>query len=182
MTTPNYSTNGAITPFTWKLFPVEEDKFDICLVQSGKTQTRDFSRLYEYIKVIFPEDKSINLNNPEDHISTKFTIIKEFDQFNYENKWIESHILFKHYLENRHTIVLGEFDFIPETSLTNSRIIIFESQDDSNKYLNSRHRASLQNFDILSNFIVIDKSVMGHINIYGLNKKDLIRYDKDLQS
>ena len=177
MTTPNYSNNGSITQFSWKSFPVEDDKFSICLVQSGKTRSREFLRLYEYIKVVFPEDTSIKLNNPEERISTKFSIIKEFDSLNHN--WVDNHILFKHYGQNRHTIVVGELEFIPKTTLTNSRMIIFESSGDSNKYINARHRISLDNFDEVPNFIVIDKSIMGHINIYGLDKKLLIRYDRD---
>lgn len=183
MTTPNSTTKGSITAFSWKSFPVEEEKFTVCLVQSGTTKTRDFDNLCEYIKIVFPENFVVH-ENTESYRNTppfkKHTILRECVKTNKKDypKWLETNFLFQEYLHNSHIIVTGEFDDIPHTVLTNSRIIIFESQDDSNKYLQSKHGASLNSFNTETNFIVIDKSIMGHFNIYGLFKKDLVRYDK----
>lgn len=180
MTTPNATTNGFITSFSWKSFPVEEEKFFICLVQSGEKMTREFENLYEYIKIVFPE-KIVYSDSPDWHnisgtLLKKTSVICECKK---EKNWIESHNLTTDYLRNSHVIVSGEFDNIPSTVFTNSRIIIFESDDDSNRYIQKTHCVSLNNFNTRSNFIVIDKSIMGHFNIYGLLKTDLIRYSKE---
>jgi len=184
MTTPNSKTNGSITSFSLKTFPVEEEIFAICLVQSGEKKTKEFNNLCEYIKIIFPEKLNI-LDSPDTYIDKKYktTILHECVKENEPgfSKWVESNSLLHLYLRTTHVIVIGELNNIPETVFTNSRIIIFESQDDSNKYLQPRHGSSLNKFDTQTNFIVVDKSVMGHFNIYGLFKNDLIRYDKDYQ-
>lgn len=183
MTTPNSTTNGTITSFSWKMFPVEEEKFSVCLVQSGKSTTKEFSNLCEYMKIIFPE-KLVMHDTLESYgvLSGKYTFLKEYSNSSNEcPKWLQNHLLIEKYLDNTHVIVIGEFNDIPATVLTNSRIIVFETQEDVNKYLQLRHGALLNNFNTDTNFIVIDKSIMGHFNIYGLSKKDLIRYDKDLR-
>lgn len=184
MTTPNSTTKGSITSFTWKSFPVEEEKFAICLIQSGEKKTREFDNLCEYIKIVFPENL-IEHESPESYTPQikKTTILRECLKTNENDypKWLENNYLIQRYLRNSHIIVTGEFNNIPDTVLTNSRIIIFESQEDSNKYLQSKHGATLNNFNTSANFIVIDKSVMGHFNIYGMFKADLVRYDKELR-
>lgn len=184
MTTPNSSTNGLVKSFVWKKFPVEEDKFSICLVSSGSKITKEFENLCEYIKIVFPE-KLIIHDTPEFYTTQlgKHTVFKEFNDEKECPLWLESYSLFEKYLHTKsHIIVTGEYNKIPSTVFTNSRIIIFESQDDLNKYLQSKHGATLNNFNVSSNFIVVDKSIMGHFNIYGLFKGDLIRYDKDFRA
>lgn len=168
MTTPNSLTNGSVTTFNWKRFPLEEESFVVCLIKdpvSFLKESPDFSNLTEYIRIVFPEHK------------TQFHELSQKDT----SIWLTNHNLISNVLKKSHIIVTGEYKNIPPTILTNSRILIFESQDDTNKYLQNRHGASLNNFNIDSNFIVVDKSIMGHFSIYGMIKKDLIRYDKALR-
>lgn len=163
MTAPNSLTNGSVTTFNWKRFPVEEESFVACLIKSSSQSSPDFSNLVEYIRIVFPEHTT------------------QFHDISSPTNWNTNHSLIQSVLKKSHIIVSGEYKNIPPTILTNSRILIFESEVDANRYLQGRHGASLNNFNIDSNFIVIDKSIMGHFSIYGMIKKDLIRYDKALR-
>jgi hypothetical protein len=172
MTTPNASTNGQILSFSWKKFPLEERHFYICLVEKEnkeKSESESFNNLYEYIKIIFPSNG-------------KGTKIVKYPEC--EKNWITSHSCFQttggvnSYGSSSHMIVRGSLEDIPENVFTNSGIIIFESLEDTNRYIQRRHGYTLDNFDTSLNFILIDKLSVGHFNIYGLLKKDLTRYNK----
>lgn len=181
MTTPNFSTNGAITTYKWKKFPLEENNFSVCLIPlsspTGDDKSRDFSSLLNFIKIIFPE----KIIDPEEqtinNTQNKHTLIYDFNKVNTPN-WLKPQNLFCKYLQhNHHIITYGDYKNIPETALTNSCMILFESSDDANKYLLSRyHSISLNSFNTNDNFILIDKSIMGHCNIYAFDKKQLDKY------
>jgi hypothetical protein len=170
----------------------------------GKDVGKDFENLCEYIKMVFPEnlimydsDQSYSHRDEETkrHGRGDEARMKRETRVNttifcecYPNnpntannypKWLNEGLLFQEYRHHRHLIVVGEIDNIPQTVFSNSRIIIFESGDDLNRYLQKNHSASLTNFETTRCFMVVDKSVMGHFNIYSLPKKDLVRYAKE---
>jgi len=176
MTTPNATTDGKMLTFSWKKFPLEEKNFYICLVgkleneenKENKKYSDSFNNLYEYIKIIFPS-------------TGKGTKIVNYPDC--EKNWLTSHLCFQttggvNKYGDSHLIVRGSFEDIHETVLTNSQIVIFESLEDTNRYLRKRHGCILDNFDTSVNFILIDKLSVGHFNIWGLVKGDLIRYNK----
>lgn len=179
MTTPNFSTNGVVTSYKWKKFPLEENNFSICLIPSSNNdlESRDFSSLLNFIKIIFPEKIIDQEEQTINNAQNKYTLIYDFNKIDIPN-WLKPQNLFCKYLQhNHHIIIHGDYKNIPETALTNSRMILFESSDDANKYLLSRyHSISLNSFNITDNFILIDKSIMGHCNIYAFDKKQLDKY------
>ena len=177
MTTPNLEFDGNITSFSFKKFPLEEKLFSVLLVyksqseslktevfqksQSESLKTEVFQNLENYMKIIFPQ---------------------KFELHSLTNKnWVNSVELFKSYLDPRkHILVIGNYESIPEVCFTNSKMIIFECNDDVNKYLLKNHKISLDNFNIKDNFILIDKSKIGHINIHGFPKNNLHRYNSNI--
>ena len=142
-----------VTYFHWDEFPVEKDKFSICLIKGESPPDTDFLNLTNYIKIVFPESS---------------TLLIDYDT-SIDAKWTLE-------LSSRsHKISVGKYSNIPKSVLTNSDILIFSSIDDFNTYFRSKHFKTTEGFDIVSKFIVIDKRKINP-SIHAISKSDLIRY------
>ncbi len=79
-------------------------------------------------------------------------------------------------MDRGHFIIIGDYDKIPKIALTITDIIVFDTEDTTNKYLGERHSSKISNFNTDLHYILIDKQKMG-FKIHGLTKSDLNRYD-----
>ena len=169
-------SNSNITTFNWNEFPVERDKFLICIclkTAQTKGEKLDSDNILNYIKVIFPEETISDITKKLNTTTTKSTLI--IDELS-ENHWSQNVLILKKYLDNRgHIIIIGNYDNIPKLLLTISDIIIFDIDETANKYLTERHRMNISNFNNDSHHILIDKRNL-NMNIHGLSKEEIKHY------
>ena len=177
------TTESKISVFTWNEFPVEADKLTLCICTGknlGASEKLEIDKLIRYIKTIYPENIiDYHTNNTNTIINTKLQSSDEkktlFLDIKEETTWTDNMSLYHQYLDNRgHIIVTGEYENIPNIVLTSADIIIFDTEETTNKYL-TRHKSSLNNFNTTTHYILVDKRRMG-FRVYGLSKSDLERY------
>ncbi len=63
------SCDNNITIFSWNEFPVEKEKFIMCICTSDKENTK-INNLINYTKIIFPENSFV-YNEPNDLVKYK---------------------------------------------------------------------------------------------------------------
>jgi hypothetical protein len=176
-------SNSNITTFNWDKFPVEEDKFLICIcLKSEQTNVEkiDSNNIINYIKIIFPEENIIYNNNSDIinytkklNTTSKCTLI--IDELS-KNHWSQNISVLKKYLDNRgYIIIIKDYDNMPKLLLSISDIIIFDIDETANKYLTERHRMNISNFNNDSHHILIDKRNL-NMNIHGLSKDEIKHY------
>lgn len=122
--------------FCWNQFPVEVEKFSLCICISDEEES---SRVLKYINLIFPE-KTTLYKKSTDLYDYKKTLEEEKTTivFNlYEKDWVDSFLL-KSYNDKGYFITVGEYENIPKVVLTTSDVIIFDSKT-IKKYLQERH-------------------------------------------
>lgn len=177
----NTNSTSNITVFSWNEFPVEKNKFFICICTKSNlidSERKNIDKLLNYVQIIFPENKII-YNDPEDFIkyktqieNGKTTMILDLRK---STDWIERLYFLNRYLDKGYFIIIGDYDIIPKISLTMSDILIFDTEETTNKYLGERYRSTISNFNIDTHYVLIDKRRMG-LNIHGLTKAELDRY------
>lgn len=186
------SENG-ITVFSWNEFPVERDRFFVCICTENLEEFKSKSSItapttpashldplntstLNFIKSVFPEEcKTYTERN--DIVEYKKRINKStllFD-FNKKSDWIDCMVVLQGYLNSGHFIFVGPYENIPKTALTVSDILIFDTANTANKYLSERHNSNINNFNTNTHYILIDRRRMG-FSVHGLTKSDLERY------
>lgn len=185
MTMDEKKKEPGLTLFSWNEFPVQKDKFCICICtknDQSEKEKDEINRLINFVKIIFPEKNTI-YNDSYDIINykknndgknnDKSTLILDLK---HKTKWVDNLYIHKQYIDSGYFIIFGEYDKIPKVILTTSDIIIFDTEDTCNKYLGERHKSNISNFNTDMYYILVDKRRMG-FNIHGMSKSDLNRYN-----
>lgn len=169
--------------FRWVEFPLEKDKFTVCIVYDGNI--KDHDKLISYIKTIFPENpkKCIDTKDIIDYnVSTKskkttLIIDDKNTSFN-KSDWVDSLLI------NNETksfnIIIGKYETISKTSLTMADVIFFETYETLNKYKSDRFGFTILFSQVLKNsckdlYFIVDKQNMNDIVGY-FPKIELMRY------
>jgi hypothetical protein len=184
----NQNTN--INIFSWDKFPVESDKFRMCICLENEIiedDNQSIKNLIEYNKLLFPENiiyyKTIQdlIYYKKQSYNIKSTVLIDLRN-NEKNKnktsdlWLENLYMMILDLESIYCIIIGEYSKVPKIILTVSDIIIFDTTNTINKYLSERHNSKLSNFDVTEKYyLMVDKRRMD-FKIQVLEKSKVNRY------
>lgn len=185
----NGDSSANITVFNWNEFPVEKDKFCVCIClseiksQRETLKEKNTDKILNYVKLIFPEENLIYTNihdlvNYRKNITNstiKSTLIFNIDDLS-DTDWTENIAILGAYLDRGYFIIIGNYDKIPKILTTTCDIMIFDTEDTTNKYMLERHNSKISNFNTESHYILIDKRNL-NLKIHGLSKEEINRYN-----
>lgn len=184
----NSSTN--ITVFNWNEFPVEKEKFSVCICLKNNQSSDEkinTNKILKYIKMMFPEETS-SYTNVSDLVNYKNNIMSKTNLMSAHKStmtininelsnihWSENIAILQRFLDRGYFIIIGDYDKIPKIVTTTADIMIFDTEDTTNKYLGEKHRSQISNFNTDSHYILIDKRNL-NMNIHGLSKDEINHY------
>ena len=139
--------------FTFPRFPMEEPFCSVVLI-SDRCSAPELQPIRNYLSVIFPSDCSPSISlyaeKPFKNLMINWEDAHDWDET------VAVKRIFDRYKEY-HILSFGSYSRIPQTILSQSGVLIFDTEKDANQYLWSHRSNRIQNFTFDTAFLVVSK-------------------------
>ena len=158
--------------FFFNHFPLEESTYLVSFITSRPTSL-EVKPLLNYLELIFPSNgvSCIEKNTAQYHKN----LILTWDTL--DTDWTDM-IALKQTIErcNCHVLSIGSYQKIPMFLLSNSQVIIFDTQQDADDYLEKQRRVWLAGFPFQNNYLVTNKQNQD-IEYQFISRESLKKYE-----